>query len=85
MTAPYGSVGVGGGNADEQCAYQALEKVLGPQPPVTTTNPPAPGVPPSRPPPAGRDGRGWTRLSRPPAAIDLRRTLDLSKRLRNGA
>ena len=30
-----GAVGVGGGNADEQCAYQALEKVLGPQPPLT--------------------------------------------------
>src|SRR6267142_5603484 len=31
-----GAVGVGGGNADEQCAYQAMEKVLGPQPPLTT-------------------------------------------------
>ena len=29
-----GAVGVGGGNADEQCAYQAMEKVLGPQPPL---------------------------------------------------
>jgi len=29
-----GSIGVGGGNADEQCAYQALVKVLGPQPAV---------------------------------------------------
>ena len=29
-----GAIGVGGGNADEQCAYQALEKVLGPQPPL---------------------------------------------------
>src|SRR5438477_6993292 len=29
-----GAVGVGGGNADEQCAYQALQKVLGPQPPL---------------------------------------------------
>jgi uncharacterized protein GlcG (DUF336 family) len=29
-----GAVGVGGGNADEQCAYQALVKVLGPQPPL---------------------------------------------------
>src|ERR1700733_4787288 len=36
-----GAVGVGGGNADEQCAYQALTKVLGPQPPLTP--PPAPG------------------------------------------
>jgi uncharacterized protein GlcG (DUF336 family) len=29
-----GAVGVGGGNADEMCAYQAMEKVLGPQPPL---------------------------------------------------
>jgi glc operon protein GlcG len=29
-----GAVGVGGGNADEMCAYQALEKVIGPQPPL---------------------------------------------------
>jgi uncharacterized protein GlcG (DUF336 family) len=29
-----GAVGVGGGNADEQCAYTALTKVLGPQPPL---------------------------------------------------
>jgi uncharacterized protein GlcG (DUF336 family) len=29
-----GAVGVGGGNADEQCAYHALQKVLGPQPPL---------------------------------------------------
>jgi uncharacterized protein GlcG (DUF336 family) len=34
-----GAVGVGGGNADEQCAYQALQQVLGPQPPLAT--PPA--------------------------------------------
>lgn len=31
-----GAVGVGGGRADEQCAYQALEQVLGPQPPLAT-------------------------------------------------
>jgi uncharacterized protein GlcG (DUF336 family) len=37
-----GSIGVGGGNMDEQCAHAALTKVLGPQPPL--------------PPPAGRDG-----------------------------
>src|SRR3984957_10694933 len=36
-----GAVGVGGGNADEMCAYQALTKVLGPQPPLPP--PPAPG------------------------------------------
>jgi uncharacterized protein GlcG (DUF336 family) len=31
-----GAVGVGGGNADEMCAYQALQQVLGPQPPLAT-------------------------------------------------
>jgi len=35
-----GAVGVGGGNADEMCAYQALEKVLGPQPPLAPATPP---------------------------------------------
>ena len=39
-----GAIGVGGGNMDEQCAYQALTKVLGPQPPL--------------PAPAGRGGPG---------------------------
>ncbi len=39
-----GAVGVGGGNADEQCAYQALVKVLGPQPPLTPAQPPAGAV-----------------------------------------
>src|SRR5262245_28426095 len=29
-----GAMGVGGGNMDEQCAYQAMTKVLGPQPPL---------------------------------------------------
>ena len=38
-----GAVGVGGGNADEQCAYQALQQVLGPQPPLSTP-PPAAGA-----------------------------------------
>ena len=37
-----GAIGVGGGNADEQCAYQALVKVLGPQPAVAQPTPPAP-------------------------------------------
>jgi len=46
-----GSIGVGGGNMDEQCAYQALTKVLGPQPPLTVAAPPAGGAP-------GRGGRG---------------------------
>ncbi len=36
-----GAIGVGGGNADEQCAYQALVKVLGPQPPLAQAPPPA--------------------------------------------
>jgi hypothetical protein len=29
-----GAMGVGGGNMDEMCAYTALTKVLGPQPPL---------------------------------------------------
>jgi uncharacterized protein GlcG (DUF336 family) len=29
-----GAIGVGGGNQDEMCAYQALTTVLGPQPPL---------------------------------------------------
>jgi uncharacterized protein GlcG (DUF336 family) len=37
-----GAIGVGGGNMDEQCAYQALTKVLGPQPPLPAA-PPAGG------------------------------------------
>jgi uncharacterized protein GlcG (DUF336 family) len=36
-----GAIGVGGGNADEMCAYQALTKVLGPQPPLTPAAAPA--------------------------------------------
>ena len=43
-----GAIGVGGGNMDEQCAYTALTKVLGPQPPLPQPNPPAAG--------AGREG-----------------------------
>jgi uncharacterized protein GlcG (DUF336 family) len=39
-----GVVGVGGGNADEMCAYQAIVKVLGPQPPLTPAQPPAGGA-----------------------------------------
>jgi len=38
-----GAVGVGGGNADEQCAYQAMVKVLGLQPPLPSA-PPAGGA-----------------------------------------
>jgi uncharacterized protein GlcG (DUF336 family) len=44
-----GAIGVGGGNMDEQCAYQALTKVLGPQPPLPA--PPAGGGAPA-------EGRG---------------------------
>jgi uncharacterized protein GlcG (DUF336 family) len=36
-----GAVGVGGGNADEQCAYQGLVKVVVPQPPLVQAAPPA--------------------------------------------
>ena len=42
---------VGGGNMDEMCAYTALTKVLGPQPPLTPAAPPAGGG-------GGRAGRG---------------------------
>jgi uncharacterized protein GlcG (DUF336 family) len=34
-----GAMGVGGGNMDEQCAYQALTKVLGPPPPLPQAAP----------------------------------------------
>src|SRR5712671_4735356 len=42
-----GAIGVGGGNMDEQCAYQALTKVLGPQPPLPVAPPPAGGGAPA--------------------------------------
>ena len=45
-----GAIGVGGGNMDELCAYTALTKVLGPQPPLTPAAAPAGGP--------GRGGRG---------------------------
>src|SRR5215216_1919856 len=48
-----GAIGVGGGNMDEQCAYQALTKVLGPQPPLPVPAPPAGGAPAG-----GGEGRG---------------------------
>ena len=34
-----GSIGVGGGPQEEQCAHHALSKVLGPQPPLTPAAP----------------------------------------------
>ena len=46
-----GAIGVGGGNMDEMCAYTALTKVLGPQPPLTPTQPPPAATP-------GGGGRG---------------------------
>jgi glc operon protein GlcG len=47
-----GAVGVGGGNQDEMCAYTALTKVLGPQPPLPQA--PAPAGAPAD---AGRGGQ----------------------------
>ncbi len=35
-----GSIGVGGSNMDEQCAYEALTSVVGPQPPLAPNQPP---------------------------------------------
>lgn len=40
-----GAIGVGGGNMDEMCAYTALTKVLGPQPPLAPAQPPAGAAP----------------------------------------
>jgi glc operon protein GlcG len=38
-----GAIGVGGGSRDEDCAYQALTTVIGPQPPLAPATPaPAP-------------------------------------------
>src|SRR5882762_3217258 len=51
-----GAIGVGGGNMDEMCAYTALTKVLGPQPPLAAANPPAGGAGAGA--PAGGGGRG---------------------------
>jgi uncharacterized protein GlcG (DUF336 family) len=51
-----GAIGVGGGNMDEMCAYTALTKVLGPQPPLPQANPPAGGG--GAPAEGGRGGRG---------------------------
>jgi glc operon protein GlcG len=35
-----GTIGVGGGNKDEEMAFEALEAVVGPQPPLAPTQPP---------------------------------------------
>lgn len=53
-----GAIGVGGGNADEQCAYQALQKVLGPQPPLAPNMPPNPLGNPGGGPGGGAGGPG---------------------------
>ena len=47
-----GAIGVGGGAQEEQCAYHALTKVLGPQPPL----PPAAPATGSQPASGGRGG-----------------------------
>jgi len=45
-----GAIGVGGGNRDEDCAYQALTTVLGPQPPLAANLPvAAPAPAPAKP------------------------------------
>jgi len=36
-----GAIGVGGGSKDEECAYEALTQVVGPQPPLAPPTPPA--------------------------------------------
>jgi uncharacterized protein GlcG (DUF336 family) len=50
-----GAIGVGGGPQEEQCAYQALTKVLGPQPPG---NMPQPGRGAGAPPAAAAPSAG---------------------------
>jgi len=40
-----GAIGVGGSNRDEECAYQALTAVVGPQPPLA---PPTPALQPAK-------------------------------------
>jgi uncharacterized protein GlcG (DUF336 family) len=40
-----GAIGVGGSNKDEECAYEALTQVVGPQPPLAPTAPPAKPAP----------------------------------------
>lgn len=40
-----GAIGVGGSGRDEECAYQALTSVVGPQPPLAPNAPPAKPAP----------------------------------------
>ena len=51
-----GAIGVGGGNMDELCAYTALTKVLGPQPPMFVPPPARGGGPAAGAPAGGREG-----------------------------
>src|SRR5262250_1270732 len=51
-----GAIGVGGGNMDEMCAYTALTKVIGPQPPLPA--PAARGGGAGNAPAGGGGGRG---------------------------
>ncbi|HEX5230194.1 MAG TPA: heme-binding protein [Bryobacteraceae bacterium] len=44
-----GSIGVGGSNQDEECAYAALTSVVGPQPPLAPKTPAAPAQAPAKP------------------------------------
>ena len=53
-----GAIGVGGGNMDEQCAYQALTKVIGPQPPLPVAAPARGAAPAGGAPAEGGRGRG---------------------------
>jgi glc operon protein GlcG len=46
-----GAIGVGGSNMDEECAYQALTSVLGPQPPLAPNQPRGANTPPLPAPP----------------------------------
>ena len=44
-----GAIGVGGSNMDEECAYEALTKVVGPQPPLAPATPGGRGGQPASP------------------------------------
>jgi hypothetical protein len=35
-----GTIGIGGGNKDEEMAFEALQAVVGPQPPLEPNQPP---------------------------------------------
>ena len=69
-----GAIGVGGGNMDEQCAYQALTKVLGPQPPLRRRG----GGGRRGPPAAAADGARPVRRVRADVEQLMRTRLDLT-------